>query len=197
MHWNFPRSVYCWKMTCLHYLIQILDVMEMMEWYDQKCPACEKSGLYVYHEKHLSSRMGLKVVKCEQAPETLQVTCSASLVVNWCICSKPPPSVSFGSETGECPRQPLFRDYTSRFLPVCVRDSPDPRSTFLYCSLNATRSMIFPWLFQTMDHTMWRFKSHSTVSKAKQIYCWKWSSYGEEVTGDYFHFSLAGLPWTL
>lgn len=30
---------------------------------------------YVYHEKHLSSCMGLKVVKCEQAPETLYLFC--------------------------------------------------------------------------------------------------------------------------
>ncbi len=75
MHWNFPRSVYCWKMTCLHSLIQILDVMEMMELYDQKCSACENLDYYVYHEKYLSSRMGLKVVKCEQAPKTLYLFC--------------------------------------------------------------------------------------------------------------------------
>ncbi len=75
MHWNFPRSVYCWKMTCLRSLIQILDVMEMMELYDQKCSACENLDYYVYHKKHVSSRMGLKVVKCEQAPETLYLFC--------------------------------------------------------------------------------------------------------------------------
>lgn len=95
-------------------------------------------------------------------------TCSASLVINWCICSKPPPSVSSGSAMVECPKQPLIPDYTSRFLPVSVRDSPDPRTTFLYCSLNATRSVFFPWLFRVGSYNMTiQNPKHSFKTKPK------------------------------
>jgi len=115
-------------------------------------------------------RKGFKSCK-EWANAKKLFTCSANLVINWCICSKSPPSVSSGSEMDECPKQPLIPDCTSRFLPVSVRDSPDPRTTFLYCSLNATCSVFFPWLFQTLDHTVWRFKIQSTVSQPNQRYC--------------------------
>lgn len=73
LHWIRPRSVHCWKMTCLHSLIQILDVMEMKEWYDQKC---EKSSSYwAISLPRKTFRMGLKVVKSEQTPKTLYLLC--------------------------------------------------------------------------------------------------------------------------
>lgn len=71
-HWIRPRSVHCWKMTCLHSLIQILDVMEMKEWYDQKWENLHHVGLSLPRK---TFRMGLKVVKSEQTPKTLYLLC--------------------------------------------------------------------------------------------------------------------------